>query len=204
VTSTDIEQQRQELHARLDAIDREEREKAEQQRREEQAASDAALPPEKREQKETIENLGRAALDREYPDAWQPQKNSEHPQELTGLVLRIDPRVGPSKAWGTYSAIIEMQTTDGREWSLWANEGGVMHNQLTRLRIQPGEVIAVRYRGKVESKANPGQHYQDFRLVRVEDDGPAAPIDYDALERSRATPALPAPEQPPVDDDIPF
>jgi hypothetical protein len=53
-----------------------------------------------------------------------------------------------------------------------------------------------------QSEANPW----DFRLVRVEDDeGPAAPVDYDALQRGRETPALPEGEQAPKpDDDIPF
>ena len=204
------EARRQELEAELAAIAERERREAESQQQQLQAERVAQLDPEMRKKKELIEQRAREALDREWPPAWQPQKpEAGHPAEIIGLVLRIDPRVGPSKTWGTYSAVVEIRGTDGKEWTVWANETGALYAQLVRLRVQPGEVVAIRWRGKKPSQQNPNQSYHDFRLVRVDEDheGPARPVDYEALERNRETPALPAPEQAPqpsTDDDIPF
>jgi hypothetical protein len=205
--TTPAEQRRQQLEAELAAIQQEEQAQAEQERQRQHTMQEAQLDPEQRAQRTEIEKRAHQALDREYPDAWLPQKNgNSHPTEIVGLVLRIDPRVGPSKTWGTYSAVVEVRATSGQEWTVWANEGGAMYAQLVRLRVQPGEVIAVRYRGKKESAQNPGQSYHDFRLVRVEDEeGPAAPVDYDQLQRTTEPAALPEGDQAPKpDDDIPF
>jgi len=210
------EDRRAALEAELAAIQETERAAEAERRAAEQAELEAKMDPEQREQKAEIERRAKEQLDREFPPAWMPQKNSQHPDEIIGLVLRIDPRVGPSATFGTYSAVVEVRTTAGAEWTVWCNESGALYSQLTRLRIQPGEVIAVRYKGMKDSSANPGQSYHDFRLVRVDDEdgGPAAPVDYEALERSRAaTPAeleaagitskVPGSEAPPTDD-IPF
>lgn len=205
-SSGDVEQRRQELEAELARLADEEREQADRRRVEEQTQRDAQLDPELLARKTEIERRADEALEREFPAAWLPQKPEKgHPAKLVGLVLRIDPRVGPS-AYGGYSAVIEVQATDGQEWTLWANESGAMYAQLVRLRIQPGEVIAVKYKGLKDSEQNPGQRYHDFKLARIdEDETPSAPIDYEALQRNRETPALPAPEQAPdVDSDIPF
>jgi hypothetical protein len=204
---SDAASEREQLEARLAEIKRQAEEEAAEKQRAEQAEREQKLDPTTLAQKQEIDAAADKALDREYPDSWQPHKTSDHPKQINGLVLRIDPRVGPSKVYGTYSAVIELRATDGREWTIWCNEGGAMYQQLLRLRIQPGEVIAIRYRGKKESLQNPGQSYQDYRLVRVDDDqdGPAAPVDYDQLTRGQVTPALPAPENTPQsDDDIPF
>ncbi len=205
-TTMTAEQRRLELEQELAKIEAQERPEAEQQHVAELAEKEASLDPATREQKLKIEQQASEQLDREFPPVWMPQKDTGHPDTIVGLVLRIDPRVGPSATFGTYSAVIEVRTTAGTEWTVWCNESGALYAQLTRLRVQPGEVVAIRYRGKKESQANPGQSYHDFRLVRVEDDeGPAAPVDYDALQRGRETPALPEGEQAPKpDDDIPF
>jgi hypothetical protein len=206
-TSGDVERRRQELEVELAGLADKEREQREERRRRELAEREAQLDPEQRARKTEIERRADAALEREFPPAWMPHKaGSGHPEKVVGLVLRIDPRVGPSRGFGTYAAVIEIRTTDGTEWSVWANEGGAMYAQLLRLRVQPGEVVAIQFRGKRESEANPGQSYHDFRLVRVDDDDQAAaPVDYDALTRTTETPALPAPEETPAgDDDIPF
>jgi integrase len=206
-TETTADERRRQLEAELARIKEQEAAEAEELRLKEEANREAQLDPVTKNQKEAIERRAREALDREFPPAWMPQKQgSKDPPELIGLVLRIDPRVGPSKTFGTYSAVIEVKATDGREWTVWANEAGALYAQLTRLRIQPGEVVGVRYRGLKESTMNPGQSYHDFRLARVEEDeGPAQPVDYDALQHGRETPALPEGEQAPKpDDDIPF
>jgi hypothetical protein len=172
------------LKAELAQREQEEREQAEAARRQEVAEREAQLEPEQRAKKEET-----------------------HPTELIGLVLRIDPRVGPSKAYGTYSAVIELRTLEQQEWTVWCNEGGALYAQLVRLRIQPGEVVAIAYRGKKVSEAT-GFSYHDIRLVRVDQDEeglPAAEVNYDALRRDRETPALPEGDAAPEPhDDIPF
>jgi hypothetical protein len=205
-TGADLERRQQELQAELARLEHEKREQAEAQRRQERAEREAQLDPELRAKKEQIERRANEVLDREWPPAWQPQKaESGQPAQIIGLVLRIDPKVGPSK-FGGYSAVLELRTTDEQEWTVWASHEGALYAQMLRQRIQPGEVVAIRYRGQKDSEANPGQSYHDFKLRRVDDDEePSAPIDYDALQRDRETPALPPPEHAPApDDDIPF
>jgi hypothetical protein len=206
VTET-AEQRKAELLAELEQVEREQREQERQREEQERREAEATVDPKQKAIREEIELRAREALDREWPPSWSPQKpNSRDPDELVGLVTRIDPRVGPSKTFGTFSAVLEVKATDGREWTVWCNEGGALYAQLLRLRIQPGDVIAIRYRGLKNSEANPGQQYQDFRLVRVEEDeGEPQRVDYDALQRSQDEPAaLPPPEEAPPDDDIPF
>jgi hypothetical protein len=202
------EQREAELRAELEKIERERREAERQQQEERRLEAEAALDPEKRALRDEIERRAKEALDREWPPSWQPHKaESGHPHELVGIVLRIDPRVGPSAAFGTYSAVIELKATDEHKWTIWANEGGVLHAQLLRQRVQPGELVGVRYLGKKPSQANPDRSYQDYRLARVtEDDAEPELVDYDALQRQHGEPAaLPPPaEQPDPDDDIPF
>jgi len=213
------EQRKARLLAELEQVEGQERE--EMRRREERERQDAderhrpeaeehmaALDPEQKAVRDEIERRAHEALDKEWPPNWMPHKRgSQDPSELVGLVMRIDPKVGPSKAFGTYSAVLEVRSTAGPEWGVWCNEGGALYAQLVRQRIQPGEVIAIRYRGLKPSEANPGQSYQDFRLVRVEEDeGEPQRVDYDALERSESEPPTlpPAAQEEPPGDDIPF
>jgi hypothetical protein len=204
-TSAELERRRQEIQAELAQLEQAEHEQAEQRRRQEQAERDAQLDPARREMRAELERRADEELDKQYPQSWTPQKQgSDHPPKLVGLVTRIDPRVGPSATYGNYSAVIELRDLDEQAWTVWANTGSALYSQLLRLRIQPGEVVAIAYRGLKPSQRNPGQSYQDFKLVRVEDDdGEPAPVDYDALQRQEH-PALPPPEQAPPDDDIPF
>jgi hypothetical protein len=131
---------------------------------------------------------------------------------IVGLVLRIDPKVGPSPVYSTYSAVVEVQATDAKEWTVWMNYGSALYEQLLRLRIQPGELVGIKYRGKKPSQRNPGQDYYDFKLARVsEHDEPAPEVDYDELKRAQKPPELPpgetappAGDEVPPDDDIPF
>jgi hypothetical protein len=202
-------QRKTELLAELERVEQEEHEEHTRRAAEEQERREADLDPKQKAVREEIERRAHDALDREWPPTWSPQqRGSTDPDELVGLVTRINPSVGPSRAFGTYSAVLEVKATDGREWTVWANHGGALFSQLVRLQIQPGEVVAIRYRGLKESSANPGQQYQDYRLVRVEDDeGEPQRVDYAALVESESgQPALPPPKQQEdeADDDIPF
>ena len=198
-----------ELLAELERVEREEREQEEHERGERQRRERderTELDPKQKAIRDEIERRADEALDREYPPAWTPHKRGSHdPDQLVGLVMRIDPKVGPSKTFGTYSAVLELKTTDHREWTVWCNEGGALYAQLLRLQIQPSDVVAIRYRGLKESDANPGHHYHDFRLVRVEEDeGEPQRVDYDALEKEPTAALPPAREEEPAGDDIPF
>jgi hypothetical protein len=211
--SGDPDRRRQELEAELARLDEDKRQEAEKARQAEQAEREAKLTPELRAEKAELERRADEALDRQYPPAWLPQKDKAHPERIVGLVLRIDPKVGPSPTYGTYSAVVEVQATDAKEWTIWMNYGSALYEQLLRLRIQPGELIGLKYKGKKPSQRNPGQDYHDFKLARVtEHDEPAPEIDYDELKRAQQPRELPPGdtgsqtegETPPPDDDIPF
>jgi hypothetical protein len=195
----------EELRAELAEIERKEAEQAEQQRQQEQVERrERKLTPD--QQAEAADLLERAneALERQYPAAWLPHKNQEQPRQIVGKVLRINPRVGPSPVYGTYSAAIEVLTTEHDEWTVWANEGGALYSQLVRQRIQPGDVIGVRYRGKKQSTTSAFE-YQDYRLIRLDDEEQSSWVDYDQLAREREQPQLPpAAGETETEDDIPF
>jgi hypothetical protein len=206
----EAKERREELERQLAEIKEQEQREKEEKALAEQAEREAKLDPETRAQKEELERRADEALEREFPPAWLPQKDKTHPERLVGLAARIDLRVGPSKVYGTYAAIIELLASDGRRWTAWAPHSGSLYAQLVRQRIQPGEVIAIKYRGLKPSESNPGQSYNDFRLARVDDDKPAGRVDYDAIQSAEEPPALPPGEHPPAntpvepDDDIPF
>jgi hypothetical protein len=172
-------------------------------------ADPATLTPEERQKLEElreIEQRGREQLDRQYPPMWNPSKNAEHPSEIAAAqVRRIDVNVGPSRDFGTYAAVIEIRDGQGRDWSIWANKpDSPLWHQLFRLKLQPGDVIALRDLGKRPSKRDPSRQVHDVRMVRVGDDNGPEAIDYDKLERAPQSPPPPERSQSEPDDDIPF
>lgn len=203
--SETIEERKQRMQAELAELEREQREHAEQERRQRVAEQQAQLDPALAAQANEIEKQARDALDREFPSPWRPHKaDSTDPAELVGMITRIEPSVGPSPQFGTYSAAIEVMTTTGEAWTIWAEHRGVIFNQMRRLRLQPGELIGIRYLGKKHSDAS-GFTYNNFRLVRVDDHTDPAPVDYDHLTTADEQPALPpASNAAAPDDDIPF
>jgi hypothetical protein len=89
---------------------------------------------------------------------------------------------------------------------VWANKpDGKLWNQLLRLKLQPGEVIALRDNGKRPSKRNPKYTVHDVDMVRVSDDTGPEPVDYDKLERAPEVAKQKEPAaEPAPNDDIPF
>jgi hypothetical protein len=197
--------------ARLRAeLEQAERDAAEAKRREHQQQLDvqvASLPPELQAQAADLEQRLAEQLDQDFPPAWKPTKPAEgHPLEIFGLVERVDLNVGPSPAYGTYSAVMQITTTKGERWSVWAQHGGVIFQQMRRARVQPGDVIGIRYVGTKRSEAS-GFTYQNYRLAKEGDQALGGRVDYD-----EPLPVGPGNQQQlPVgngqadaDDDIPF
>jgi hypothetical protein len=175
------------------------------------APDPATLDPAEQRKLEALrkaEQLGRTALDRQFPVMWNPLKSPEHPNEIpAALITRIDPHVGPSRDFGTYAAVLEIRDSHGREWSVWANKpDGALWHQLLRLKLQPGDVIALRDNGRRPSKRDPNRKVRDVVMRRVGDDTGADPIDYGTIERVPEVPAPPPQAQQQCDDgdDIPF
>jgi hypothetical protein len=171
---------------------------------------EATLTPEQRQALDKlreIEDRGREQLNRKFPVAWNPLKDETHPSEIAAaLVLRIDPNVGPSPNFGTYSAMIEIRDGQGREWSVWCPKPlSKLWNTLLRLRLQPGDVIALRDNGMRASKWDSARRVHDIDMVRVGDDIGSQDIDYDKLDRALEVPAQqPEAQSGDEEDDIPF
>lgn len=196
------------LRAELAEIERQEQERAAQERQAAELARREQMAPELAQEASEWEAKANEELEREFPESWKPQKNREHPAQVVGKVIRIEPAIGPSD-FGTYSAAIEIVTTAMDRWTVWAPHSGAIYQAMMRLRLQPGEMVAIRYRGKKESQRNPGQSYQDFRLVVLDRENEAGEwIDYEQLtleagarERREIGPPVPTDGE---HDDIPF
>lgn len=206
-----LEQQQQRLRDALEQLEQQQREQAEHERQLQQAARQAELSPELQAQAAEIERLAKEELDRDYPPPWKPA-DSSHPQELVGMIERINPSVGPSPEYGTFSMVIEIATITNERWSVWAQHGtpehpGVIYSSMIRSRLQPGEIIAIRHLGMKRSDST-GFEYRNFKVRRVTLDRDSEPgrVDYDQLtKQTQEQAALPAPatagDEP---DDIPF
>jgi hypothetical protein len=215
---SNVEARRAELEAELAELARIESESAQSQETPTAQASPpvpsapdpAALTPDQQQTLKAlqeVEQRGREQLNRKFPAAWNPENNGDHPREIpAAIITRIYPHVGPSPNFGTYSAVIEVRDGQGREWSVWCNKpDGKLWNALLRLRLQPGEVIALRDNGMRPSKWDPARRVHDIDIVRVGEDAGPQPVDYDKLDSAPATTAQPeAAPAPMPDDDIPF
>jgi hypothetical protein len=178
-----------ELQAELEHVERAQRAQAEVERRAREAERQATLSPQDAAKVAEVERRADELLERDWAEAWAPSKpEKQHPQTIIGRIVEINPRSGPSQH-GTYSAIVTVRTLHGYEWAIWCNEGSALWTQLVRLRLQPGDDIACRYKGMKISHST-GNEYHDHRLVRLGgDDGTdAARVDYDQLA-ARALPA---------------
>jgi hypothetical protein len=208
----EIDHRQEEIRRRLEELkELEEAKQAEERAAQAPAPVDpATLTPDQQQALAALREVGqrgRTALDRKFPTAWSPSKNPEHPVEIAAaLVTRIEPHGGPSTTFRTYSAVVEIRDGQGREWAIWCNKpDGKLWNTLLRLRLQPGDVIALHDNGRRPSQRDPSRTVHDIDLVRIGDDTGGGQIDYDKLDRAPEVP-VPTPEQrpPDPDDDIPF
>jgi hypothetical protein len=116
-----------------------------------------------------------------HPTSWQP-KNPEHPQLIVGVMESREP--GPDFGYGPHDVVV-LCTPTGERWGVFLMHT-VLRDEFDRLQPQPGDLIAVRYEGRVAGGQG-ANGYEKFRLV---------------VDRAAAT-STPLVEAP-GDDSIPF
>ena len=153
----------------------------------------------------------REQADRGFPESWQPEEAGE---ELLGVVVDVKPAV--PTAYGA-KPIVVIQTPEGQEWSVWLFST-VLRREFERENVAIGEIVLIRYRGKVE-REGPDPAYHDFRLV-VDRERRSSQVDWrkiaqdqeddvQELDRLRES-SVPeyddsqAAPMSPTDEDIPF
>ena len=101
-------------------------------------------------------------------EAWKPAKDKEHPRRIVGQVLRVEFRtVNTARMGAVTTPVVTLRQTDGFTWDVWAF-GTVLRNQLKRENTQPGDVIAIEYRGQREVVGG-GNSYHDYKVARADD-----------------------------------
>lgn len=128
-----------------------------------------------------------ARLDAGYAPAWNPNRGAK----LIGRVLAIEHFTGG--AYGTYP-ILTVQPFAGEPVSVHAFHQ-VLAGQLARARPQIGELVGIKYEGKVERDGA-----ADYHAFRVVVDRPDVPFDWGPSEHAGEPDGPPAPDE----DDIPF
>lgn len=146
----------------------------------------------------------REQLDQGFPPSWKPDTPGE---TLTGIFVARD--VGPTQYGPKFIVVLENPSTKERT-SVWLLHTA-LESQFRRAQPNIGELVAIKYEGKVMAKD--GKNEYDNWTVMV--DRPAA-TSFDwgspgAAVGQRASDAAPpagaATERyapPPADDDIPF
>jgi hypothetical protein len=149
----------------------------------------------------TVEFAQRAAVLRERattapPTSWRPDKRElGHPDPLVGELMRVETghtSYGPK-------TIAVVRDVEGREWSVWLL-ATVLADEFRRQAPQIGELLAVRYEGRVRPQAG-GTAYAKYRLVVDRGD---AGIDWGAPDDHPGAPASVPAASDAVDEDVPF
>jgi hypothetical protein len=134
--------------------------------------------------------------DREYGQAWIPQAEGD---EIAGVITAIRPVVHT-----TYGAVpvVELEEIGVRaSWSIWLVHT-VLRREFVRQRPTVGEVILIRYLGKVSPDGG-GAAYESYRLVVDRPD--QNDVDWTAIAE-KYDPDLASEPVPPATDDesVPF
>ncbi len=139
----------------------------------------------------TDEELARRAaalaerLDVAPPTSWRPDDPVKgHPQMIMGVLERVEDAqtsYGPAK-------IAILRTPEGEDWACWILHS-VLKGEFAKLRPRIGELVAIKYEGKVEPRGG-GAPYEMYRVVVDREDVGA---DWDGLDRDEQSP-----EQPPA------
>jgi len=99
-------------------------------------------------------------LEREFPQAWRPEKEGD---QIVGYLIRVETGSTP---YGPAPVVI-VRGEDGAEHAIWLFSEAVKTG-FRRAAPQPGEKIGIRYLGEQEVKhPQPGRKntYHNFRVV---------------------------------------
>jgi hypothetical protein len=101
----------------------------------------------------------REAAEQEHPPAWIPTE-ADQPQELLGVFVGIN--YSAHTAYGNVP-VITLRGPNGGLRSVWLHHQ-VLRNAFMRERPAIGEMVYIKYLGKVEPKGG-GTRYADYKLV---------------------------------------
>jgi hypothetical protein len=163
------------------------------------------MPNENYDWDEARERLRKDA-DEGFPPSWQPENPDD---EILGTVVAVNP-AAPTRQYGN-APVVQIVDPVGVKWSVWLFHK-VLRQNFIRQRVAVGEVVLIRYLGKVYPEGG-GNAYDNYAVVvdrpvsrgdvdwdaiarRYQDD--AGDLDEPQSRRSEAEPPHPA------DDDIPF
>jgi hypothetical protein len=105
-------------------------------------------------------NAAKARLDQQRAETFRFERAGD---VIAGTVARLD--VGDT-AYGE-AKIVVLDPGDGNLRSVWLIHDA-LRSQMERIRPKPGDVIAVRYNGKVESQAS-GRQYHSYTVSTDQD-----------------------------------
>lgn len=96
-------------------------------------------------------------LDKEYAEAWKPEKAGDTLHGFVTDLGLID------SEYGEYP-VVTIQNSDGVERAVHAFHE-TLRNSMLQARPTIGEEIAVRYLGRVSEPKNGGKPYENYRVV---------------------------------------
>lgn len=101
----------------------------------------------------------------EHPTSWRPNAGKGHPQLLVGVLVRVDDAhtsYGPAR-------IVVLRDPEGVEWGVWLLHA-VLKDEFAQLRPCAGELVAVKYVGRVEGRDGRAG-YESYRVAVDRDTG---------------------------------
>jgi hypothetical protein len=120
-----------------------------------------------------------ARAERPPPQSWLPENPDEgHPAQLVGELVRVEDnytRFGPCK-------IAILRDPAGVEWSVWLIRT-VLRSEFEKQRPRVGDVVLVKYQGKVSPKGG-GDPYHGYELLVDRDETAGADVGWGAVEPS--------------------
>ena len=109
-------------------------------------------------------------LNADPPTSWRPDKPElEHPRVLVGVLVGQESS-GPVGYDGRSTTIAVIRTPEQGDWAVWLWTS-VLREEFETLSPQPGELVAIRYEGRVE--ARDGRPAYEKHSVIVDRDGVA-------------------------------
>jgi hypothetical protein len=114
------------------------------------------------------------------PTTWRPNGPDEHPPLLVGVMESREP--GPDFGYGPHDVVV-LRTPAGERWSVFLMHQ-VIREEFDRKQPRPGDLIAVKYEGRVQG----GQGASGFEKYRLEVDRAAVEVGSAAATSAPMTP----------------